>query len=85
VHVVDASGGAVTYAESAVLRLKDAERKDAWTVDEVELALLDEQARPKGAIRGDQILEIRQQSVGYTVVDDTVVPEPGQTVRSRGL
>ena len=86
VHVVDQSGGAVTYAESAVLSLAVAARIDAWTVDQVALSLLDEQARPKGAIRGDEILEVRQESVGYTVVvDETVVPDPGDSVRSRGV
>jgi hypothetical protein len=85
VHVVDENNGAVTYGTSAKLEIRDPGRWDAWTVDQVELVMLDEQARPTRAVPGDHILDVRKAGVGYTVVvDDTIEPDPGATVDTRG-
>jgi hypothetical protein len=85
VHVVDENNGAVTYGASAKLEIRDPGRWAAWTLDQVELVILDEQARPIRTVPGDHILDVRNEGVGYTVVvDDTIGPDPGATVGTRG-
>lgn len=58
VHVVDENNGAVAYGTSAKLEIRNPGRWDAWTVDQVEIVLLDEQVRPTRSVPGDHILDL---------------------------
>ena len=85
VHVVHEDGSAVSYGASARLDLIDPSRKDAWTVDQVQMTLLDEQSRPTRAIAGHQILKVEETRVGYrVVVERSEERDPGKTVSTRG-
>jgi ABC-type microcin C transport system duplicated ATPase subunit YejF len=86
VSIVHEDGSSVSYAASARLDMLDPERKDTWTVEHVQLTLLDEQAHPVRAIRGDHIVAVQEESVGYTVtVDASEERDPGDTVKTRGV
>ncbi|MFZ2052426.1 MAG: hypothetical protein WAU69_16010 [Solirubrobacteraceae bacterium] len=86
VHVVHEDGSAVSYGASARLDLIDQSRKDAWTVDQVQLTLLDEQSRPTRAIVGSRIVKVDEMSVGHrVVVERSEAPDPGPTVTTRGV
>jgi hypothetical protein len=85
VHVVHEDESAVSYGASARLDMIDPSRKDAWTVDQVQLTLPDEQSRPTRAIAGSRILQVEETRVGYRiVVERSEEPDPGQTVSTRG-
>jgi hypothetical protein len=85
VHIVHENGSAVSYGASARLDLVDVSRRDAWTVDQVQLTLLDEQSRPTRVISGDRILNVEEKGVGYRViVERSEEPDPGHAVRTRG-
>jgi hypothetical protein len=72
------------HGASARLDMLDPDRRDAWTVEHVQLTVLDER-RPVRAIPGDHILSVNEESVGYTVtVDASEKKDPGDTLTTRG-
>jgi hypothetical protein len=85
VHVVQQDGAAVAYGASARLQFRDADRPSTWSVEHVELALLDEQSVITRLIPGDSICQVRPDGPGFTVVvDEDVEPDPGPSLRTRG-
>ena len=86
INVVDNAANGVSYAPSGIARPVDPKLAQIYKLDEIQLVLLDEMANEIRAIRGDQIEEIRRTPPGWQiVVDDTVEPDEGARVRTRGV
>jgi hypothetical protein len=85
VFVIRASGVSVSYGTSGRLGLIDPNRKDAWNVEQLQLTLFDEQTRIIRVILASQIIQVRQEQPGYTVVvDDAVKADEGPSIVTRG-
>jgi hypothetical protein len=84
ISVVDNNGNAITHAPSGAARAVDPNAQPQ-TLQEIQIVLFDEMTRPTRAIRGDQIEEIIRSSPGWAlVVGDTVEPDEGTSIRTRG-
>jgi hypothetical protein len=85
ISVIDEHGGGVTYSPSGIARAVDPDLAQVLTLEEIQIVLLDEMTRPVRVIRGDHIVKIAPASPGWTlVVDQTVEPDEGSRVRTRG-
>jgi hypothetical protein len=85
ITVVDSEGRGITHATSGIAKPVDPTVAQVLSLEEIQLVLFDEMSNLTRTIRGDQIKEITKVAPGWRiVVDETVDPDEGKTVRTRG-